>query len=140
MSSHAARMCDPEGVWGELIPYVVWLWWGCSPVTEVCPCQTALTPPPASPPSARPRDSYQVLESLPLGLGGEFRRHGDDFSISDDYGPGTGKIMHQASVRATDKPGKMPPATHLPSGFTNTISGSLAMLGASLFQSTEFYS
>lgn len=72
MSSHAVRMCDPEGVWGELIPYVVWLWWGRSSVTEVCPCQTALTPPPASLPSARPRDSYQVLESLPLGLGGEF--------------------------------------------------------------------
>lgn len=33
------------------------------------------------------QDSYQVLKSLALSLGGEFRRHGDDFSISDDYGP-----------------------------------------------------
>lgn len=80
---------------GELIPYVVWLWWGCSHVTAMCACQTVLTPPPTSLTSARPHDSYQVLKSLTLRLRGELRRHGDDFSISDDYGPGTGKMYQQ---------------------------------------------
>lgn len=42
-----------------------------------------------------PRDTYQVLKSLALSLGGEFRRHGDYFSIPDDYGPEMGKTHHQ---------------------------------------------
>lgn len=45
-----------------------------------------------------PRDSYQVLESLALRLGGEFRRHGDDFSIPDDDGPETVKTRDQQPI------------------------------------------
>lgn len=36
----------------------------------------------------------QVLKSLALWFWGEFWRHGDDFSISDDYGPAIPGISH----------------------------------------------
>lgn len=48
----------------------------------------------------------QVLKSLALSLGGEFRTHGDDFPISNDYGPAVPSICHiQLSLEA--KPPEM---------------------------------
>lgn len=44
--------------------------------------------------------SYQVLKALALSLGGEFRRHGDNFSISDDYCPGMVKTHCQPNSQA----------------------------------------
>ena len=70
------------------MPYAILLLWVCSHVnsnvflqnsSDAIPrCHGALPD---------PGGTYQVLQSLALGLRGELRRHGDDFSVSDDYGP-----------------------------------------------------
>lgn len=95
-----ARRCDPEGVCGGVntICRLAVVGLAAFMSQQRVPLKRLQHRPHPHPqhhyPLPDPHDSYQVLKSLALGLGGEFRRHGDDFSISDDYGPAMGK-MHQ---------------------------------------------